>query len=131
MGTSGFGSVYKGRLVDGQETVVKRLAKKSSQGKSEFLDEVSAISLLVGLVYMRIFLKEKLHDDDDDGEEDIYGDGGDLRTVRSEIACMMMTGYQRYLIFRLAPGGTHQGGAKWTHPKNYHTAYSEFGVPSD
>ncbi|CAA7055025.1 unnamed protein product [Microthlaspi erraticum] len=33
--------------------------------------------------------------------------------------------------FRLAPEGTHQGATKWTHPKNYHTAYSEFGVPSD
>uniref|UniRef100_A0A1J3GL75 Uncharacterized protein n=2 Tax=Noccaea caerulescens TaxID=107243 RepID=A0A1J3GL75_NOCCA len=47
--------------------------------------QVSAISLLVGLVYMRIFLKEKLHDDGDDDEDDYYDDGGDLRTLTEPI----------------------------------------------
>ncbi|KFK40086.1 hypothetical protein AALP_AA3G328800 [Arabis alpina] len=37
--------------------------------------QVSAISAFVGLVYMRVFLKERLQDDDDDN----YYDGGDLR----------------------------------------------------
>ncbi|CAA7043449.1 unnamed protein product [Microthlaspi erraticum] len=33
--------------------------------------------------------------------------------------------------FRLAPVGTHISATKWTHPMDYHTAYPEFGMPSD
>ncbi|CAF2038219.1 BnaA09g08920D [Brassica napus] len=42
---------------------------------------VTALSLFVGLVYMRIFLKERLHDDD----EDDYDGGGDERMLTEPI----------------------------------------------
>ncbi|XP_009112409.1 tetracycline resistance protein, class A isoform X1 [Brassica rapa] len=43
--------------------------------------QVTALSLFVGLVYMRIFLKERLHDDD----EDDYDGGGDERMLTEPI----------------------------------------------
>ncbi|XP_042374735.1 G-type lectin S-receptor-like serine/threonine-protein kinase B120 [Zingiber officinale] len=42
----GFGPVYKGRLVEGQEIAVKRLSKTSSQGVDEFKNEVMLIAKL-------------------------------------------------------------------------------------
>ncbi|KAJ0265356.1 Major facilitator superfamily protein [Hirschfeldia incana] len=42
--------------------------------------QVTALSLFVGLVYMRIFLKERLHD-----EEDNYDGGGDERMLAEPI----------------------------------------------
>ncbi|XP_057458962.1 G-type lectin S-receptor-like serine/threonine-protein kinase At4g27290 [Lotus japonicus] len=46
LGEGGFGPVYKGTLVDGQEVAVKRLSKKSGQGLEEFKNEVSLIAKL-------------------------------------------------------------------------------------
>ncbi|XP_058224730.1 cysteine-rich receptor-like protein kinase 10 isoform X2 [Rhododendron vialii] len=46
LGQGGFGPVYKGRLLDGQEIAVKRLAKNSGQGVEEFKNEVSLIAKL-------------------------------------------------------------------------------------
>ncbi|CAN6970752.1 unnamed protein product [Brassica rapa subsp. trilocularis] len=43
--------------------------------------QVTALSLFVGLAYMRIFLKERLHDDD----EDDYDGGGDERMLTEPI----------------------------------------------
>ncbi|RZC90384.1 hypothetical protein C5167_007224 [Papaver somniferum] len=40
LGEGGFGTVYKGTLLDGQETAVKKLAKNSGQGEEEFKNEV-------------------------------------------------------------------------------------------
>lgn len=40
LGEGGFGSVYKGRLSDGQEIAVKRLSAGSKQGELEFKNEV-------------------------------------------------------------------------------------------
>ncbi|MCI38343.1 G-type lectin S-receptor-like serine/threonine-kinase, partial [Trifolium medium] len=40
LGQGGFGSVYKGCLVNGQVIAVKRLSKDSGQGKEEFKNEV-------------------------------------------------------------------------------------------
>ncbi|WJX52290.1 hypothetical protein P8452_38419 [Trifolium repens] len=40
LGQGGFGSVYKGCLINGQEIAVKRLSKHSGQGKVEFKNEV-------------------------------------------------------------------------------------------
>ncbi|KAF9588046.1 hypothetical protein IFM89_007287 [Coptis chinensis] len=40
LGEGGFGAVYKGELLDGQEIAVKRLSKKSGQGSLEFKNEV-------------------------------------------------------------------------------------------
>ncbi|XP_027354350.1 G-type lectin S-receptor-like serine/threonine-protein kinase At4g27290 [Abrus precatorius] len=40
LGEGGFGPVYKGTLVDGQEIAVKRLSKSSRQGLQEFKNEV-------------------------------------------------------------------------------------------
>ncbi|GMN25187.1 hypothetical protein TIFTF001_047707, partial [Ficus carica] len=43
LGQGGFGHVYKGTLVDGQEIAVKRLSRCSSQGLNEFKNKVILI----------------------------------------------------------------------------------------
>ncbi|XP_027348622.1 receptor-like serine/threonine-protein kinase SD1-8 isoform X2 [Abrus precatorius] len=43
LGQGGFGSVYKGCLMEGQEIAVKRLSKNSGQGIEEFKNEVKLI----------------------------------------------------------------------------------------
>ncbi|KAJ0638827.1 putative protein kinase RLK-Pelle-DLSV family [Helianthus annuus] len=46
LGKGGFGEVYKGKLVDGQEVAVKRLSKSSGQGVKEFKNESELIAKL-------------------------------------------------------------------------------------
>ncbi|KAF8030039.1 hypothetical protein BT93_E2459 [Corymbia citriodora subsp. variegata] len=46
LGLGGFGPVYKGKLLRGQEIAVKRLSRKSSQGVEEFKNEVTVIARL-------------------------------------------------------------------------------------
>ncbi|KAI9123748.1 hypothetical protein K1719_005048 [Acacia pycnantha] len=46
LGHGGFGSVYKGLLVNGQEIAVKRLSKGSGQGIEEFKNEIKLIAKL-------------------------------------------------------------------------------------
>ncbi|KAK0579763.1 hypothetical protein LWI29_031046 [Acer saccharum] len=46
LGQGGFGCVYKGRLVEGQDVAVKRLSKNSGQGIEEFKNEVRLIARL-------------------------------------------------------------------------------------
>ncbi|EPS66267.1 hypothetical protein M569_08510, partial [Genlisea aurea] len=46
LGRGGFGSVYKGRLENGKEIAVKRLSQGSSQGESEFKNEVLLMARL-------------------------------------------------------------------------------------
>ncbi|KAJ7014830.1 G-type lectin S-receptor-like serine/threonine-protein kinase [Populus alba x Populus x berolinensis] len=46
LGQGGFGPVYKGTLIDGQEIAVKRLSKSSRQGLTEFKNEVILIAKL-------------------------------------------------------------------------------------
>ncbi|MBA0705539.1 hypothetical protein Golax_017730, partial [Gossypium laxum] len=46
LGQGGFGPVYKGTLIEGQEIAVKRLSKNSGQGLEEFKNEVTLISKL-------------------------------------------------------------------------------------
>lgn len=46
LGRGGFGPVYKGMLVGGQEIAVKRLSKNSGQGLEEFKNEVTLIAKL-------------------------------------------------------------------------------------
>ncbi|KAI9123820.1 hypothetical protein K1719_005120 [Acacia pycnantha] len=46
LGHGGFGSVYKGLLVNGQEIAVKRLSKGSGQGTEEFKNEIKLIAKL-------------------------------------------------------------------------------------
>ncbi|KAF6159068.1 hypothetical protein GIB67_032685 [Kingdonia uniflora] len=46
VGEGGFGPVYKGKLVNGQEIAVKRFSKKSGQGVQEFQNEVILIAKL-------------------------------------------------------------------------------------
>jgi len=44
IGKGGFGPMYYGKLENGQEVAIKVLDVKSSQGPSEFFNEVSRIS---------------------------------------------------------------------------------------
>ncbi|RVW29617.1 putative LRR receptor-like serine/threonine-protein kinase [Vitis vinifera] len=44
IGEGGFGSVYKGTLLDGTIIAVKQLSSKSSQGNREFVNEIGMIS---------------------------------------------------------------------------------------
>ncbi|KAG6642667.1 hypothetical protein CIPAW_09G156000 [Carya illinoinensis] len=46
LGQGGFGPVYKGKLLHGQEIAVKRLSRSSGQGLEEFMNEVVVISKL-------------------------------------------------------------------------------------
>ncbi|PPR86193.1 hypothetical protein GOBAR_AA34503 [Gossypium barbadense] len=46
LGQGGFGSVYMGRLLEGEEIAVKRLSKNSGQGTEEFKNEVRLIARL-------------------------------------------------------------------------------------
>ncbi|KAI7725468.1 hypothetical protein M8C21_008020, partial [Ambrosia artemisiifolia] len=46
LGEGGFGSVYKGKLLNGQEIAVKRLSQSSGQGMEEFKNEVMLIAKL-------------------------------------------------------------------------------------
>lgn len=46
LGQGGFGCVYKGMLLEGEEIAVKRLAKNSGQGIEEFMNEVRLIARL-------------------------------------------------------------------------------------
>uniref|UniRef100_A0A7N1A9B0 Uncharacterized protein n=1 Tax=Kalanchoe fedtschenkoi TaxID=63787 RepID=A0A7N1A9B0_KALFE len=46
LGQGGFGSVYKGKLVEGKEIAVKRLATNSGQGDLEFKNEVVIVAKL-------------------------------------------------------------------------------------
>lgn len=46
LGQGGFGIVYKGRLLEGQEIAVKRLSRNSGQGIEEFKTEVRLIAKL-------------------------------------------------------------------------------------
>ncbi|CAK9327386.1 unnamed protein product [Citrullus colocynthis] len=46
LGQGGFGPVYKGRLLNGQEIAIKRLSRASKQGYEEFINEVIVISKL-------------------------------------------------------------------------------------
>lgn len=46
LGQGGFGSVYKGILVNGQEIAVKRLSQDSGQGTQEFKNEIKLIAKL-------------------------------------------------------------------------------------
>ncbi|MFS7989622.1 putative protein kinase RLK-Pelle-DLSV family [Helianthus anomalus] len=46
LGEGGFGTVYKGKLLNGQEVAVKRLSQSSGQGMQEFKNEVTLIAKL-------------------------------------------------------------------------------------
>ncbi|XP_028182387.1 cysteine-rich receptor-like protein kinase 10 [Glycine soja] len=46
LGQGGFGAVYKGRLINGQEIAVKRLSRDSGQGEREFKNEVLIVAKL-------------------------------------------------------------------------------------
>ncbi|XP_049931593.1 uncharacterized protein LOC116246309 [Nymphaea colorata] len=46
LGEGGFGPVYKGTLINGQEIAVKRLSKSSRQGAREFNNEVELVAKL-------------------------------------------------------------------------------------
>ncbi|XP_047955380.1 cysteine-rich receptor-like protein kinase 44 isoform X2 [Salvia hispanica] len=46
LGRGGFGNVYKGNLITGEEVAVKRLAKYSTQGEPQFKNEVFLVAKL-------------------------------------------------------------------------------------
>ncbi|KAL4312374.1 hypothetical protein GQ457_01G005240 [Hibiscus cannabinus] len=55
LGQGGFGPVYKGALIGGQEIAVKRLSKNSGQGLEEFKNEVTLISKLQHRNLVKLF----------------------------------------------------------------------------
>ncbi|XWS40612.1 hypothetical protein CRYUN_Cryun17cG0010700 [Craigia yunnanensis] len=54
VGQGGFGSVYKGRLYDGQNIAVKRLSDNSVQGNLEFKNEVLLLAKLQHMNLVRL-----------------------------------------------------------------------------
>ncbi|KAM4101020.1 hypothetical protein ACJW30_05G112000 [Castanea mollissima] len=54
-GEGGFGSVYKGILLDGATIAVKQLSSKSMQGSREFVTEIGMVSGLQHLNIVRLF----------------------------------------------------------------------------
>ncbi|KAJ3670361.1 hypothetical protein LUZ60_010685 [Juncus effusus] len=55
LGAGGFGPVYKGKLLDGKEIAVKRLARGSEQGLSELTNEVQFLAELQHKNLVRLF----------------------------------------------------------------------------
>ncbi|KAG4945509.1 hypothetical protein JHK87_041516 [Glycine soja] len=55
LGQGGFGIVYRGRLMEGQDIAVKRLSKNSVQGVEEFKNEVKLIVRLQHRNLVRLF----------------------------------------------------------------------------
>ncbi|KAK9068575.1 hypothetical protein SSX86_012690 [Deinandra increscens subsp. villosa] len=55
LGEGGFGSVYKGILLNGQEIAIKRLSQSSGQGMQEFKNEVTLIAKLQHRNLVRLF----------------------------------------------------------------------------
>ncbi|KAK1364903.1 Receptor-like serine/threonine-protein kinase [Heracleum sosnowskyi] len=55
VGEGGFGSVYKGKLHNGQDIAVKRLSSTSGQGMKEFRNEVTLIAKLQHRNLVRLF----------------------------------------------------------------------------
>uniref|UniRef100_A0A2N9EDG2 non-specific serine/threonine protein kinase n=1 Tax=Fagus sylvatica TaxID=28930 RepID=A0A2N9EDG2_FAGSY len=55
LGEGGFGSVYKGTLLDGTIIAVKQLSSKSKQGNREFVNEIGMISGLQHLNLVRLY----------------------------------------------------------------------------
>jgi hypothetical protein len=54
IGKGGFGPVYYGKLEDGQDVAIKELDVKSTQGPSEFFNEVCKSSRLSFVFVMKI-----------------------------------------------------------------------------
>ncbi|KFK28716.1 hypothetical protein AALP_AA7G037600 [Arabis alpina] len=54
LGEGGFGIVYKGKLLEGEEIAVKRLSKTSVQGNNEFMNEVKLIARLQHINLVRL-----------------------------------------------------------------------------
>ncbi|KAE9618636.1 putative protein kinase RLK-Pelle-DLSV family [Lupinus albus] len=55
LGKGGFGSVYKGKLSNGQDVAVKRLSMNSGQGDTEFKNEVQLVAKLQHRNLVRLF----------------------------------------------------------------------------
>ncbi|KAI4299254.1 hypothetical protein L6164_032731 [Bauhinia variegata] len=55
LGQGGFGIVYRGKLVEGQQIAVKRLSRNSGQGTEEFKNEVKLIVKLQHRNLVRLF----------------------------------------------------------------------------
>ncbi|WOG85363.1 hypothetical protein DCAR_0104551 [Daucus carota subsp. sativus] len=54
LGQGGFGPVYKGKTIAGQEIAIKRLSRRSGQGLEEFRNEIALISKLQHLNLVKL-----------------------------------------------------------------------------
>ncbi|XP_059063218.1 cysteine-rich receptor-like protein kinase 43 [Cryptomeria japonica] len=55
LGEGGFGSVYKGTMLDGKQITVKKLSLKSLQGKRDFLNEVKLVAKIQHRNLVKLF----------------------------------------------------------------------------
>ncbi|KAL1567327.1 non-specific serine/threonine protein kinase [Salvia divinorum] len=107
LGQGGFGLVYKGRLPNGVEIAVKRLARSSNQGVEEFMNEVEVISRLqhrnlVRLLGCCVESEEKLlvYEYMPNGSLDAYLFGSHINKILSwKISKVIIEGICRGLLY--------------------------------
>ncbi|KAI5060866.1 hypothetical protein GOP47_0023371 [Adiantum capillus-veneris] len=108
LGEGGFGIVYKGTLLDGEQVAIKKLSIGSQQGKQEFLNEVNLITSvqhknltrLLGCCVEnseRILVYEYLHNKSLDTF--LFGEARDSRTLNWSTRYGIVVGVSKGLAY--------------------------------